>query len=103
MAEFFLNPSNAAAFGLMCAFFSLLFQAVKDRSKSPNLAVVIVSFLGGSLIPCGFVLILFPFLEIKPILEDIGLYLPIAGLAIVWAGLISIIQAFDVEDNSGNA
>lgn len=91
--EFFATVEGVTSFGLAAVCFYLLASAIRrfrDPQEEPirfDLKDLHEVFLGGSVIPLGLLFVLYPLLEAPPPLDRLEIYLPIAGISLLWLGL----------------
>ena len=93
IAEALLSPVSLFLFALAGGLVALILPRLASGSWTLNLTTVIVAFLGAGLIPYGLVLMFYPMFNPKPSLDLLEPYLPLAGIALIWAGIVSVVQA----------
>jgi len=86
LAALLLRSSILAAAGLTTVTAVFLVRALLHKTWRPPFFVLVSSFLAGTAIPYAFVLIMFPFATPQPDLSQVSYYVPLAGIALLWAG-----------------
>ena len=80
---------NVAAQATACGLGGLVLvwvtRILKQKQFGLSLLTAVTVFLGFSVLPAVPPLLSYPFLEPKPDLADLSLYLAVAGLALLWA------------------
>lgn len=92
-ADRLISPQTLTSFGIFGALFSVLLDRRRHRRWSVSLSGVVVAFLGGATLPYGAVLLLFPYFDPQPDLKTVAIYLPVAGIALLFAGALSVWQS----------
>ncbi len=92
MLNSFSPAVSAPACGLLAIVAVYLARGVFHKCWVMSLPSILVVFLGGSLVPAADAFISYPFLNPKPDLTQHVLYLPIAGLGLLWTVFAAIRQ-----------
>ena len=99
LSKYLLEPASLALAGLLGAGIVAFARHRLHRSWFPPLFTAVSAFFAGTSLPYGVVLLLYPFAKPPPDLTVVSYYVPVAGLALVWAGVYGLRQAVKVHSD----
>ena len=86
------SPAAAAGFGLIATTLCYVAHSRRVGTWVPQLPPLVLAFLAGCAVPASVLLVLYPFHNSVDI-RAIALYIPLGGIAMLWASVTAIYQA----------
>jgi len=83
---------SGAACGLLAVLSIYIFRGVRRQSWTMSFSAALTVFLGTGVLPSALCFLFYPFVTPKPNLEEQLLFLPVAGLGLLWAVFAAIRQ-----------
>jgi hypothetical protein len=83
---------TGAACGLASVFTIYIFRGLRQKTWAMSYSTALTMFLGTAVFPSALCFLLYPFASPKPNLADHALFLPVAGLGLLWTVFAAIKQ-----------
>ena len=94
LGKILLSELAAVSCGLLAVLVGIALRWHRYR-RWPSLHSISIAFLGGALVPYALVLLIYSFFATPPDLASARIYFPLAGLALIWAAIITVRQSID--------
>lgn len=93
IAPYLTSPALAVSSGLLSCGSAYFIRGIKHKNWEPHFFQTIVAFVGGTAFPAAVALVMYSYFEKPPDLNAVVIYIPIAGLSLLYTSYATFKQA----------